>query len=284
MSTGSFDYTFEEELSDNFNPLEDLVFDIDDEEDEDGIRPGVLDDGPYGLPNTDNVVKFAQNSFDHADTATERIDALFTQMPTLDRMLIQILELGLEPIPAAQMDERVTELQKTHHSIFSPFTMCSLLERAGALIKCDEDGVSLEEFEQEPLKIEEDGVEYWQVAPAPAVYWTVTPEGRERYEAYKPAEMIKEVFEAEPHYRRFFMTTLEVCANPGGASMKVVDDLISDDPELQKPRRYAMYFIDKLEKAGALEWGEAWNITAAGLEYLNAAKEAAASETVPEEE
>lgn len=262
------DYSFAEDDSLNFNPLEDFAFDEDEDMDEDGIVPGMLDEGPYGLPNVQNTRKFALTAFDNAESATERIDALFNQMPTLDRMLVKILGLGLEPIPSNEMNSRVAALQKNHHAIYSPLTMCNLLERAGALIQCDENGTSLEDFEQEPLRVTEDGIDYWRVAPAPAVYWTVTPEGRERYNAYNPAQMIADVFEAEPEYRKFFLTTLNVCAQPGGANMKVVDDLISDAPELQKPRRYAMYFIDKLEKAGALEWGDTWQITEAGRAYL----------------
>lgn len=262
------EYSFAEEEPANFNPLEDFDFADDEDIDEDGIVAGMLDEGPYGLPSVENARKFALTAFDNAESAAERIDALFNQMPTLDRMLVKILGLGLKPIANEDMNERVAELQKSHHAIYSPLTMCNLLERAGALIQCDENGTSLEDFEQEPLRITEDGVEYWQVAPAPPLYWTVTPEGRERFEAYNPAQMIAEVFDAEPEYRKFFLTTLNVCAQPGGAGMKVVDDLISDAPELQKPRRYAMYFIDKLEKAGALEWGDTWKTTEAGNKYL----------------
>lgn len=261
-------YSFAEEESIDFNPLENFAFE-DEDIDEDGATPGILEDGPYTTPNPQNAQKFSLVAFDNAETAAERIETLFNQMPTLDRMLIKILEMGLEPIPSTELDARVSTLQKNHHSIYSPLTLCGLLERAGALIQCDAEGTSLEEFEQEPLKVEVNGIEYWQVAPAPEIFWTVTPEGRERFEAFKPAEMIREVFEAEPEYRKFFLTTLNVCAQPGGAGMKVVDDLISDAPELQKPRRYAMYFIDKLEKAGALEWGDTWQITEAGRKFLD---------------
>ena len=273
----SDEYSFVEDLSADFNPLESLDFD-DDIDDEDFV-PGMLDDGPYGQPEAKNARKFALVAFDNAEDVKERIDTLFAQMPTLERMLIDILERCRNPIASAELDAQVAELQRYHHSIYSPLTLCGLLERAGAIYKSDEEGNSLENLVQEPLKVEIEGVEFWRVAPAPAVFWAISPEGRERYEAYKPAEMIKEVFAAEPHYKRFFLTALKLCAQPGGVTVKVVDDVLVDEPELQKPRRYAMYFIDKLEKAGALQWGDTWKATDAGREFLAnlAAEEAKAA-------
>ena len=267
----SEEYSFIEDLPADFNPLESLSFD-DDIDDEDFI-PGMLDEGPYGLPDAQNAKKFQLVAFDNSQDIATRIDTLFEQMPTLERMLLDILERCISPIPSADMDAQVAELQKYHHSIYSPLTLCGLLERAGAIYKSDEAGNSLEDFEQEPLKVEIDGAEYWRVAPAPEVFWALSPEGRERYEAYKPAERIKEMFAQEPHYRQFFLTALKMCATPGGVTLKVVDDLLVDEPELQKPRRYAMYFMDKLEKAGAVQWGDTWKATEAGKAYLEKAAE-----------
>lgn len=262
------EYSFVEESSDNFNPLEQFDFDDSEDIDEDD-EGGMLDEGPYSMPDAQNVRKFAFNSFANGETAEQRIDALFEEMPTLDRMLITMLEMSRKPIPSDELNAQVSELQRTHHTIYKPLTLANLLERAGAIYQSDAEGTPLKDVEREPLRVTVDGVDYWQVAPAPDVFWAITPEGLERYEAYKPAEMIKAVFEDEPNYRKFFLATLNACAQEGGASMKVLDKLISDAPELQNPRRYAMYFIDKLEKAGALEWGDTWQATAAGRAYLD---------------
>ena len=276
----SEEYSFIEDLPADFNPLESLSFD-DDIDDEDYV-PGMLEEGPYSMPDGQKAQKFKLVAFDNAESITTRIDTLFEQMPTLERMLIDILERCIEPIPSADLDAQVAELQKYHHSIYSPLTLCGLLERAGAIFKSDAEGNSLEDFEQEPLKVEIYGVEFWRVAPAPDVYWSLSPEGRERYEAYKPAERIKEMFAEEPHYRKFFLAALKMCATPGGVGLKVVDDLLVDEPELQKPRRYAMYFMDKLEKAGAVQWGDTWKATEAGKAYLKKVAEEEAAEAAAE--
>ena len=53
----------------------------------------------------------------------------------------------------------------------------------------------------------------------------------------------------------------------------VLVDVVDDEPALQNPKRYAMYFIDKLEHAGAVEWTGQWSATEHGRAYLHADNE-----------
>ena len=64
-----------------------------------------------------------------------------------------------------------------------------------------------------------------------------------------------------------------MCSAEGGVQVKAIGDMVDDDPAVQKPRRYAMYFIDKLERAGALDWQGAWVTTDAGRAYLSSQAE-----------
>ncbi len=126
---------------------------------------------------------------------------------------------------------------------------------------------------QEPLLVEWEGEQYWQVAPAPNICWMRTEEGTARLESYRPLELIGECYDNEPQYADIFTTVLNLCAREGGASVSQVGDAVDDEPILQKPRRYAMYFIDKLERAGGLEWTGSWRATEAGLQYLDGLQE-----------
>ena len=63
-------------------------------------------------------------------------------------------------------------------------------------------------------------------------------------------EMIAALYETEPQYGAIFTTCLELCARDGGASLREIGDVVDDEPVLQNPKRYAMYFIDKLEHGG----------------------------------
>ena len=269
------DFSFEEEEVIEFNPLAEFDF-ADDIDEDDEVLPSTLDEGPYGMPNPDVVTAYQHNlvSFANGETAEERIDALFTQMPTMQRILYQILGMVTEPLSTEQLDTQVEKLKEHHHSIYSPLTLIGLLERAGAIAKTDASGASLEEVEQEPILVELDGVEYWTVAPAPEVFWTVSPEGNAKLVSYKPLELIAACYEAEPEYAPIFTTVLELTAHPGGSSLRDIGNIVDDEPVLQSPRRYAMYFIDKLEHAGAVTWQGSWTITDAGREFLTALESA----------
>lgn len=266
-------FSFAEDTAVDFNPLEAFAFD-DAENDEDAL-PSVLAEGPFNMPDPEAIPQFQRElvAFDNGETAQMRIEALFAQMPTLHKMLFAILDRCSAPIPTADLETAIEEMKRHHHSVYEPLTLCSLLERAGAIAQTDADGVPLTEAEQEPLRVEIDGVEFWHVAPVPAVYWSLTEEGAAQLDTYRPMEMIARCYEAEPQYADIFTTCLKLCSRDGGTSLRAIGDIVDDEPVLQSPKRYAMYFIDKLEHAGAVEWTGQWSLTAHGREYLTTLNE-----------
>ena len=114
--------------------------------------------------------------------------------------------------------------------------------------------------------MEVESVEYWRVAPAPEVFWSLTEAGAAKLDSYRPMEMIAALYETEPQYGAIFTTCLELCARDGGASLREIGDVVDDEPVLQNPKRYAMYFIDKLEHAAP------WNGRASGPPPSTAAR------------
>lgn len=260
-------------LTANFDPLQAFAFD--DDTDADDEAPSVLAEGPFNMPNPEAAPQFQRDlvAFDNGETAEERIDALFAQMPTFHKMLFTIMGTCASPLPTADLEEVIAEMKRHHHSVYEPLTLCNLLERAGAIAQTDENGTPLAEVEQEPLRVEVEGVEYWRVAPAPEVFWSLTEAGAAKLDSYRPMEMIAALYETEPQYGAIFTTCLELCARDGGASLREIGDVVDDEPVLQNPKRYAMYFIDKLEHAGAVEWTGQWSATEHGRAYLHADNE-----------
>lgn len=254
-----------EEATIDFNPLEPFSF----EEEEEEVA-SVLAEGPFNLPNAEAIPQFQRDliSFSNSDQASERIEALFNQMPTLHHILFAILEACKTPCLSSELETTIEQLKEHHHCVYDPLTFCSLLERAGALQQTDKVGTPLADVVQEPLEIEHDGLLYWKAAPAPEVYWGLTEEGAAHLETYQPLKMIAACFENEPQYAGIFTTCLEMTGAEEGASMRDLGDVIDDEPVVQKPRRFAMYFIDKLEHAGAVEWKGQWRLTEAGRTYL----------------
>ena len=230
-------------LTADFDPLQAFVFD--DDTDADDEAPSVLAEGPFNMPNPEAAPQFQRDlvAFDNGETAEERIDALFAQMPTFHKMLFTIMGTCASPLPTADLEEVIAEMKRHHHSVYEPLTLCNLLERAGA------------------------------IAQAPEVFWSLTEAGAAKLDSYRPMEMIAALYEAEPQYGAIFTTCLELCARDGGASLREIGDVVDDEPVLQNPKRYAMYFIDKLEHAGAVEWTGQWSATEHGRAYLHADNE-----------
>lgn len=262
---------FDDGFNLDFDPLADFSF----EQDAEDVNLGILGDGPYSFPDPNAVPQYQKElvSFDKSDSAEERIAALFSQMPTMQRTLYAILAACTAPVPTDALQSRIEELTEHHHSVYGPLTLCDLLERAGAIAQTDEEGRVLKDMEREPLRVEVDGVEYWRVAPAPEVYWCITDEGRAWLDDYKPLELIAQLFVNEPQYAGVFTTCLTMCAREGGASLREIGDVVDDEPVLQDPKRYAMYFIDKLEHADAVAWTGKWSATDAGRSYLKSLEE-----------
>ena len=218
-------------LTADFDPLQAFAFD--DDTDADDEAPSVLAEGPFNMPNPEAAPQFQRDlvAFDNGETAEERIDALFAQMPTFHKMLFTIMGTCASPLPTADLEEVIAEMKRHHHSVYEPLTLCNLLERAGAIAQTDENGTPLAEVEQEPLRVEVEGVEYWRVAPAPEVFWSLTEAGAAKLDSYRPMEMIAALYETEPQYGAIFTTCLELCARDGGASLREIGDVVDDEPE-----------------------------------------------------
>ena len=119
-------------LTADFDPLQAFVFD--DDTDADDEAPSVLAEGPFNMPNPEAAPQFQRDlvAFDNGETAEERIDALFAQMPTFHKMLFTIMGTCASPLPTADLEEVIAEMKRHHHSVYEPLTLCNLLERAGA--------------------------------------------------------------------------------------------------------------------------------------------------------
>lgn len=86
-------------LTADFDPLQAFVFD--DDTDADDEAPSVLAEGPFNMPNPEAAPQFQRDlvAFDNGETAEERIDALFAQMPTFHKMLFTIMGTCASPSP-----------------------------------------------------------------------------------------------------------------------------------------------------------------------------------------
>jgi|GEM_PF-549686 len=261
-----------------------------------------LELGPEGMPLEKD--KFVPNAPDQGLPPRERIESLLKEMLPCRSTLLAILRACAEPVPASQVIELVNELQRHNRSVFGPEQLCALLRRAGGLELVTEQGEPYPEGEQEPKRVEADeralgtGTharadegelaeaqgepaeseaaegdqpaegEAIEAAEPPVAYWRSTPDGLEVAAADDPVARIHAVLEDEALYLPIFKCVLSLCAREQGAKTPALGAAVNGHPLVQKPRLFVMHFIDRLEKAGGLEWVGTWSTTEAGLEVL----------------
>ena len=202
--------------------------------------------------------------------ASVRIAELFNGMQARRKTLLAILKHCKEQQPVFDVADYIGVLKERDHSVYSANDFCNLLEHAGAIERVDQDGEPYREVELEPNIVVVDGVEYLEPNTPPPAFWRTTQAGLDYAQADDPQAQIQQIFEEEPIYLPIYKQVLTMCAESDGATAKALAKSIDSDPLLKRPRYYSSRFVEKLNRAGALEWaGKTWHITDSGLIALD---------------
>lgn len=213
------------------------------------------------------------------DSAREALRALLDDMNGQRAILLQILGLCRDQMPVSEVVAAVSELQAHNESVFAPVTLCELLERAGGLVRVDRDGAELPVAQGEGAGDDGDGtasyadsdsddeVVFEEVEPAEEAYWVTTPEGCDVLAEDDPAARLEELFEQDAYYLPVYREILELLAD-GPRTKREIDVIAKESPLTQEPRRLGGYFVDRLERVGAIEWVDPWGITELGRTAL----------------
>ena len=249
------------------------VYDDEDYDEE----PGALNAPIRNLQPAEKTVRIDDR------TPSEKTADLMRRMAPHRKVLLGILGACKEPTPVSEVSELVGRIQENHHSVYTASSLCEHLEKAGALTLVNVDGSPYEADDEEPTLVMADGVEYYETAEAPVACWLTAEAGLEALEADRPLERLVALFQSDAAYGPVYRKALLLCAGEEGASAPQLSAAIDGDPLVQKPRRCAPYFTDRLAKCDAVEWRKTWRITDVGrkgLEYLDAAADEAP--TAPE--
>lgn len=266
--TDDFDLDLDAEAYDPLNDTDsyDPLADTDDAEAESADAPAVADQSSAAAPS-----QAASKTAPEADTrdASERTADLFDHMPRERSVLMGILAFLDTAQPFEGLRDEVDRLQEHHGSVYDAASYTSLLQRAGAIERVTEDGEPIDDATKQPPEIVEvDGVEFYKPAEAPAVFLQVTDAGRAYRQADDPNRRMHLLFAEQVHYLPIVKRILEVCNVEGGVPIAKIAKAVDDDPLLQKPRRYAQYFTEKLEACDAIAWNGSWQTTDIGRRGL----------------
>ncbi len=202
-------------------------------------------------------------------TSDERLAELFTRMEPRRPVLLGVLELCREGTPTQQVAAFVGEAQSTNRSVFSAGAILGLLEEAGGIERRCADGSPWPTDALEPEHVVVDGVEYLRAAQAAPAFWKTTDAGLRVLENDNPLERVEALFSDDATYLPVYKKALLVCSQDGGAAAGQLGRAIDKLDLVQEPRLFAAHFVERLERAGALEWRDAWTLTDIGVEALD---------------
>ena len=216
---------------------------------------------------------------DRFASAQDAIEELLTRNPGRKPVLLQVIEFCCEERTGEEVAELVEQAQAENRSVYTPQSLCSILERAGALTgrsEVPEQDEAAEQDEQGDAP-EQDGadagqpeVEAREVAPQLTTYWLATDDGLTVLASHKEGHALEELLssQSESPYLEIYERVLAFCAVEPRKKPQI-DALVDDDPLVQNPRRYSNHFIELLENREALSWHDGgWNATELGRRYL----------------
>ena len=93
-----------------------------------------------------------------------------------------------------------------------------------------------------------------------------TGEGREFLKEYSPELLFEKFMDKESEHAGLIGEILAACAKPVG--MGELEERYKGHPAMTPGKLSVSYFVDELEKAGALVWQDGWVVTEAGRGFV----------------
>lgn len=236
------------------------------------------DDNPYDTVDYPTVRNMPKDMRREAVYTPERMgsvhDALIELLdhnPGRRPVLLGIIDLCREGCAASTVTERVDELQASNLSVYSPMTLCRMLERAGALT------LEMPEVAEEREDVEA-GVEYLEIKEHVDPVWHTTEEGLAVYAEMTSGAAFRDiVLDRDGRYVEVYAAVMDA-VHEAPRSKAYIEELVDAFEVVKNPRRFGGHFIDMLERTDAIEWkNRAWQLTKLGEDMIPVVHGAAAA-------
>ena len=199
--------------------------------------------------------------------ARERIERLFEDMIPYKNWFLAILDACREAQDAAGVGKVVEGLQSRRRCVYATANFLAMLQDAGALEKLTRDGEPYAEVEPQLMEVVEDGKTYLRPTPPPEAMWRTTADGLEALADNDPLGTLVGIVREHAAYTDVFREILGLC-DGDGSSIGNIKEQVNSNPALEYPKKSAQFFMDYLDRNGAIEWDGAWKITEVGRQLL----------------
>ncbi len=201
-------------------------------------------------------------------SAQQAIMAMVHRNPARRPVLMGIVKLCEGGCPSTEVTAQVNAWQKHNRSVYSPMTLCRMLERAGAL------ELEMPETADEQEDVDA-GVAYLEITDSVDPIWHATEAGLEVYDLIMGGDPFRKiVFGEDVKYLEVYESVMDFVAEKP-RSREEIENLVDTFDIVKKPRRFGGHFIDMLEQTDAIIWQDrAWNMTELGMRLLPEVKAA----------
>ena len=207
----------------------------------------------------------------------ERIKRRIVAEPRHEHVLYRILADCQEPIALDALEQKISAYPEMQVPVYEPAVLVSWLVEAGALSVSSDVEEGAGEAASEAAAEAKAGVgaaaqqeEGPSQSSAPEedgpVVVAITAAGKNVLSARQEEDALGQLLATAGQLRDAFLRALEICRTP--QSKKAVEQQLVAEGLLNLDERQVSYFLDKLEKTGALVWDKGWVSTPEGLAKL----------------
>ncbi len=257
----------------------DNLFDVDEEfdplefDDEVIDQEWMDDDNPYDTIDYPTVRNIEETAIGRAGDRTKftkshlgsthlALHKLLDYNPHRRLVFLRLMAMCEGGMVSSEVTERVNELQKHNVSVFSPMTLCHMLERCGVLELVMPDPT-------EEHECVEDGVSYLVINEDIDPKWFLTEEGKAELEVLTQGNECREIiFNKDSIYAEVYLAVMELLRDTP-SKMDDVNNLAETFEITHHPKKFGNHFVDLLEKTCACEWKDKhWILTELGEKLL----------------
>lgn len=252
---------FLDEFEEEYDPLE-VDDSIINQEDMDDENPYDTTDYPTLRNMPENMQREGVYTPERAGSAQNALIELLDHNPARRPVLLGIINLCREGCTSSELSEKITSMQESNLSVYSPMTLCRMLERAGAL------ELEMPQISEEHEDVEA-GVEYLEIKERVDPIWHATDAGLEVYEEMSNGAAFRDiVLDRDSKYIEVYAAVMRAL-DESPRTKDFIEELSDTFEVVQKPRRFGGHFIDMLERTDAIEWkNHTWRLTDLGRKML----------------
>lgn len=222
--------------------------------------------GPSEIPSV--IADIEEESPYAEDDPARPVDDLIKSMIPQRPYLMAFLKKAAETPTMEDMKALYDEMFEYRPTVFSAYDMCALLEETGAIKRVDEEGNDYDMAAVDPVIVTDEatGATYYQANEPADMHWTLLAPGQTILDDDDPLGRAQAAFDADPDLQPLYKRLLTLCRD--GADIEALNDAINYDDLSWEPRVYAPFFVDRMEKADAIDWKGTWQLTEVGEEAL----------------